>query len=81
MVDKDFTRRQTLPVAKARTLVMPLFLFRHYLGCPQETAAGVLRPPSISRPNSDFETKLGVQFVEGQEGILITELNELFEKV
>ncbi|EFJ45115.1 hypothetical protein VOLCADRAFT_64094, partial [Volvox carteri f. nagariensis] len=39
------------------------------------------RPPPISRPDSDFEAQLGVQFVEGREGILITELNELFEKV
>ncbi|GLI60730.1 hypothetical protein VaNZ11_002956 [Volvox africanus] len=47
----------------------------------EEATGGVLRPPPISRPDIDFETKLGVQFVEGREGILITELNELFEKV
>ncbi|GLC68926.1 hypothetical protein PLESTF_000759700 [Pleodorina starrii] len=47
----------------------------------EEATGGVLRPPPISRPDSEFETKLGVQFVEGREGILITELNELFEKV
>lgn len=41
----------------------------------------MLRPPPISRPDSEFETKLGVQFVEGREGIVITELNDLFEKV
>ncbi|GIL80938.1 hypothetical protein Vretifemale_10081 [Volvox reticuliferus] len=47
----------------------------------EEATGGVLRPPTISRPDTEFETKLGVQFVEGREGILITELNELFEKV
>ncbi|GIL50708.1 hypothetical protein Vafri_6823 [Volvox africanus] len=47
----------------------------------EEATGGVLRPPPISRPDVDFEAKLGVQFVEGREGILITDLNELFEKV
>ncbi len=41
----------------------------------------MLRPPPISRPDLEFETKLGVEFVEGREGIVITELNDLFEKV
>jgi hypothetical protein len=47
----------------------------------QESVGGVLRPPKISKEDDEFETKLGVQFVEGREGILMTELNELFEKV
>ncbi|GFR46557.1 hypothetical protein Agub_g8149 [Astrephomene gubernaculifera] len=47
----------------------------------EEAAGGVLRPPPISRPDADFESQLGVQFVEGREGIVVTELNELFEKV
>lgn len=41
----------------------------------------MLRPPPISKPDTEFEAKLGVQFVEGREGIVVTELNELFEKV
>ncbi|KAG2428846.1 hypothetical protein HYH02_014258 [Chlamydomonas schloesseri] len=47
----------------------------------EEAQGGVLRPPPISKPDAEFEAKLGVQFVEGREGIVVTELNELFEKV
>lgn len=50
----------------------------------EEAAAafgGILQPPPISRPNDYFVDKLGVEFVETREGILLTELNDLFEKV
>lgn len=42
---------------------------------------GSLPPaPRISKTDEDFQ-KLGVEFVEVKEGIKVTELNELFEKV
>ncbi|KAG2486396.1 hypothetical protein HYH03_014973 [Edaphochlamys debaryana] len=47
----------------------------------EEAAGGILRPPPISRADTEFEESVGVQFVEGREGIRIPELNELFEKV
>jgi hypothetical protein len=37
-------------------------------------------PPIISKPDAEF-LSLGLEFVETREGIKITELNELFEKV
>jgi hypothetical protein len=37
-------------------------------------------PPIISKPDAEF-LALGLEFVETREGIKITELNELFEKV
>eukprot|EP00879_Flechtneria_rotunda_P031573 GHRR01034505.1.p1 GENE.GHRR01034505.1~~GHRR01034505.1.p1 ORF type:complete len:166 (+),score=38.29 GHRR01034505.1:128-625(+) len=43
-------------------------------------AATTLMPPQISRSDADF-LAMGLEFVETQEGLKITELNELFEKV
>eukprot|EP00882_Tetradesmus_deserticola_P008157 GHRQ01008596.1.p1 GENE.GHRQ01008596.1~~GHRQ01008596.1.p1 ORF type:complete len:262 (+),score=88.88 GHRQ01008596.1:305-1090(+) len=40
----------------------------------------VLPPPTISKPDAEF-LSLGLEFVEARDGIKITELNELFEKV
>lgn len=37
-------------------------------------------PPIISKPDAEF-LALGLEFVETRDGIKITELNELFEKV
>lgn len=38
-------------------------------------------PPNISRSDTEFATSIGVEFVETTEGVNISELNELFEKV
>lgn len=37
-------------------------------------------PPTISKPDEEF-LAMGLEFVESREGIKVTELNELFEKV
>ncbi len=39
-----------------------------------------LSAPSISKADSDF-LQLGLEFVEGREGIVTSDLNALFEKV
>jgi hypothetical protein len=40
----------------------------------------MLQPPRISKQDEDF-LKIGVEFVESSEGVVIPELNDLFEKV
>jgi hypothetical protein len=41
---------------------------------------GLPPPPAISKSNEHFEA-MGLEFVESLDGIKITDLNELFEKV
>lgn len=41
---------------------------------------GCIRAPNLSKSDEHF-LKLGVEFVEGKDGIVLSELNELFEKV
>lgn len=42
--------------------------------------SAVPEPPQISKSDAEFMA-LGVEFVEVREGVKLTELNELFEKV
>ncbi len=44
-------------------------------------ADGNLRPPPISKPDAQFVEDMGLEFVYTREGIVLTELNDLFEKV
>jgi hypothetical protein len=41
---------------------------------------GMLQPPKISKQDDDF-LSMGVEFVESSDGIVISQLNDLFEKV
>jgi GNAT superfamily N-acetyltransferase len=41
---------------------------------------GMLQPPKISKQDEEF-FKIGVEFVEASDGIVVSELNDLFEKV
>ncbi len=45
-----------------------------------EQFEGNLIPPRISKGDDDF-LEGGLEFVEGKEGIIIGELNDLFERV
>mmetsp|Transcript_24413 Transcript_24413/g.53326 ORF Transcript_24413/g.53326 Transcript_24413/m.53326 type:complete len:257 (+) Transcript_24413:48-818(+) len=45
-----------------------------------EQIEGNLVPPRISKADDTF-AKSGLEFVEGREGLVLTELNDLFEKV
>ena len=40
----------------------------------------VVAPPPLTKPDSTFHD-MGLEFVDTKEGVVLTELNELFEKV
>lgn len=45
-----------------------------------EQFQGNLTPPKLSKTDEHFSS-LGLEFVETREGIVLTELNDLFERV
>lgn len=45
-----------------------------------EQFLGKLTPPKLSKSDEHFNS-LGLEFVETREGIVLTELNDLFERV